>query len=107
MLRASSQTLGHDVAIRGVSDVTVDPLVPAGRELVAFTDAAVLRDDHEIEPARADLVAAVGADGAARAASVAGNFELMNRLLDGMGVGPPERALHLADELGVSPPVGR
>lgn len=103
MLRASSQALGHEVAIRGAADATVDPLTPAGRALVAFTDAAVLRDVHEIDGARAELVSAVGPDGAARAASVAGNFELMNRLLDGMGVGPPERAMHLADELGVTP----
>lgn len=104
MLRASSQATGARFDLRGVVDPTVDPLVPAGPELVAFTDAAVLHDVHEIDAARDALVAAAGTEAAARAATVAGNFSMMNRLLDGIGVGPHPSMLPIGDELGVHPP---
>ena len=104
MLRASSQAADAPFDLRGVTDTGVDPLVPAGRELVALTDAAVLHDPHEIGPAREALVAAAGPEAAARAATVAGNFSMMNRLLDGIGVGPHPSMLPIGDELGVHPP---
>ena len=100
MLRASSQAAGAPFDLRGVADVTVDPRVAAGRELVAFTDAAVLHDVDEIGAARDALIAAAGPDAAARAA----NFSMMNRLLDGIGVGPHPSMLPIGDELGVHPP---
>ena len=104
MLRASSQATDAALDLRGVVDVTVDPLVVAGRELIAFTDAAVLHDTDEIEAAREALIAVAGNDAAARAASVAGNFSMMNRLLDGIGVGPHPSMLPIGDELGIHPP---
>ena len=104
MLRASSQATDTRSDLRGVTDVTVDPLVPAGRELIAFTDAAVLHDTAEIAPAREALIAAAGSAAAARAATVAGNFAMMNRLLDGIGVGPHPSMLTIGDDLGVHPP---
>ena len=104
MLRVSSQAVGAPFDLRGVADVTVDPLVPAGHELVAFTDAAVLHDADEVGPAREALLAVAGPEATARAATVAGNFAMMNRLLDGIGVGPHPSMLPIGDELGVHPP---
>ena len=104
MLRASSQASDTELDLRGVVDVSVDPLLAAGRELVAFTDAAVLHDGDEIGPARGALVSAAGPDAAARAATVAGNFSMMNRLLDGIGVGPHPSMLPIGDDLGVQAP---
>ena len=72
--------------------------------LLAATDAAVLRDADEIEPARDDLVAAMGDAAARRAFATAGNFQMMNRLLDGLGVGPHERFHSMAPLLGVEIP---
>ena len=61
----------------------------------------MLRDADEIETARVDLVQAIGEPAAVRAFATAGNFQMMNRLLDGLGVGPHERFHSLAPELDV------
>jgi hypothetical protein len=103
MLRASVRRSGASLDLTSISDVTRDPLLPAGRELRDLTDAAVLRDPHERDLALPALVETAGEAAAVRAAAVAGNFEMMNRLLDGIGVGPGGMA-SIADELGVTYP---
>lgn len=64
----------------------------------------MLGDHHEIDEARANLVRVAGTAAAVRAFATAGNFQMMNRLLDGLGVGPHERFLPLAAEIGVTVP---
>jgi hypothetical protein len=103
MLRASVQHTGQPADLRSIADVTRDPLLPAGRELRDLTDAAVLRDPYERDVALPALVAAAGEPAAVRSAAVAGNFEMMNRLLDGIGVGPGGM-VSIAPELGVTYP---
>ncbi len=105
MLRASVRRSGQPVDLTAISNITRDPLLPAGRELRDLTDAAVLRDPFERDVALPALVAAAGEPAAVRAAAVAGNFEMMNRLLDGIGVGPGDMA-SIADDLGVTYPPG-
>ena len=86
MLRASSQHLGRAADLGALSDASVDPVTPGGRQLMAFADAVVLGDDLELPPASERLVAAVGPAGAVRAAAIAANFQMMNRMLDAIGV---------------------
>ena len=106
MLRASAEATDQALDLRGVTDPIVDPLLPHGCELRAFTDAAVLRDPFERDIALDALFAVAGEAAARSAAATAGNFEMMNRLLDGIGVGPREQMTHIAPELGVPwPPV--
>ncbi len=105
MLRASVRRSGQPVDLTAISDITRDPLLPAGRELRDLTDAAVRRDPFERDVALPALVAAAGEPAAVRAAAVAGNFEMMNRLLDGIGVGPGDMA-SIADDLGITAPPG-
>ena len=104
MIRASAQTTNVAVDLAGLRDSTADSGVPAGRQLLQLTDAAVLRDPYERDVALAELVAVVGAAGAVRAAAVAGNFEMMNRLLDGIGVGAPPGSDEIAAEIGITLP---
>jgi len=104
MLRASATNFGVDANLRALTDAGIDLGVTGARELLAAADATVLRDTDEIEVARAELVAAVGEPGAIRAFATAGNFEMMNRLLDALGVGPLKGVLPLADEIGVVVP---
>ncbi len=104
MLRASAKATDTDVDLRGVTDNTVNPLLRAGVELRAMTDAAVLRDRDERDIALAALTAVAGEQAATRAAATAGNFEMMNRLLDGIGLGPSEHSVAIAPELGVTWP---
>lgn len=104
MLRASSHTTGRPADLTAVVDPMKDALVPAGSELLAFTDAAILRDLDEMPTARAALLDAAGPEAVVRAAAVAGNFEMMNRLLDATGVTITGRRVALAEELGLRIP---
>ena len=79
------------------------PAVPVGAELAALVEA--LTTDTSGEPAaqRQALVAAAGEAVAERAIGVCATFQMMNRLLDGVGA-PVRRSLHgIAAELGFDP----
>ncbi len=104
MLRVSSNRTNRPVDLLSIVDVSIEPVLPWGRELLAFTDAAVLRDDDELPLARASLQRLAGDAGVVRAAACAGNFEMMNRLLDATGVRVPSAGMTLADELGIDVP---
>ncbi|MDH4278332.1 MAG: hypothetical protein OEW83_09650 [Acidimicrobiia bacterium] len=92
----------HD--LRAIVDPMADPLLPAGAELTAFTDAAVLRDAHEMPSARTALLDAAGEAAVIRAAAVAGNFQMMNRLLDAIGVRVHRGGMTIAAQLGLTVP---
>ncbi len=100
MLRASSQNLGRAADLSALSDASVEPVTPGGRRLMAFADAVVLADDLELPTACERLVAAVGAAGTVRAAAIAANFQMMNRMLDAIGVDYGGSA-DLAADIGV------
>ena len=104
MLRVSADATGQRVDMRGVGLVSVDSGVPGDAMLSALTDAAVLRDVDEIGIARERCIDVLGPATTARAAAVAANFEMMNRLLDAVGVGPSRQMLPIGDEIGVPLP---
>ena len=104
MLRASAEATGEPVDMRGVGLVAVDSGVPGDGALSALTDATVLRDVDEIGAARERCIDALGPVTTTRAAAVAANFEMMNRLLDAVGVGPTRQMLPTGDEIGVPLP---
>lgn len=104
MLRASSRHTARPADLRAVLDPFSDSLVPAGRELLAFTDAAVFADTAEMPLARRELIQVAGEDATVRAAAVVGNFQMMNRLLDALGVRVGANAMRLANELGLRVP---
>ncbi len=81
MLRASAEHNHTEVDLRGVTHLSIDPRVAGGRALVAFTRALVIQEGS-LHEARETLASQLGAAAAARAAAVAGNFEMMNRLVD-------------------------
>jgi len=101
MLRASVTATNATVDLAAIADPMLNPQLPASHELRCLVDAVVLRDTHERDVALASLVEMVGDEGAVRAAAVVGNFEMMNRLLDGTGVGPSAQSAQIAPELGV------
>jgi hypothetical protein len=100
-LREGSKAHGFDVDLHAVRDAGVDPRIPAGRELLAVADAVALWDHDEMPLARDALVAAVGEPGAVRAMGVAGNYAMMNIVLDGIGNPIREQLEGMAEELGV------
>ena len=104
MLRWSVQSTGADLDLTGIADPMVDPLIPAGPHLLALADAVVLRDEHERDAAMDALLPIVQTAGAVRAAAVIGTFEMMNRNLDAMGIGPSEAMAGIAPDLGLAWP---
>lgn len=100
-LREGSRAHNVEINLGAVRDASQDPLLPAGRQLLAVADAVALWDHDEMPIARAALVEAVGEVGAVRAMGVAGNYAMMNRVLDGIGNPIREQLAAMADELGV------
>lgn len=83
LLRWSAETTGTPVDLRAVVDSRVDPLLPAGRELVAFVDSVLA----EPEPAAAqELRHTQGQPALVAAASVIANFQMMNIVADATGM---------------------
>ncbi len=79
------------------------PDVPFGVELAALAQAMGTRWTESPTVERAALVAAAGEAVAERAIGVAATFQMMNRLLDGVGAPVSERLHPLAQELGFEP----
>ncbi len=94
MLRASAHQTGRLVELSAIAHPNRDSLLPAGRQLIEFV-TALIRGAEDLFGARERLAHAVGISGAVRAAAVAGNFQMMNRLVDATGVpiGPTARAI--------------
>lgn len=86
MLRASSGTQGETVNVKGLVASGEAVGIPHEKELLAFADAAVARDDTRISVARAELERALGKAAVVDAAGVVGNFERMNRIADACGI---------------------
>ena len=84
MLSWSIEETNQQIDLLPIADGEGDPLLPGGSELIGFVDATL--SGHEIAPARAAVVAALGAEAAADAAAVTANFEMMNRIADGVGM---------------------
>ncbi len=104
MLRENSNANNQPVNILAVTNAALDPLVPLGRELVAFVDAIVLMDFDELAIARQDLHDAAGPGAVTRAAAVCAGFEGTNRVVDAVGVPVNKRYYDIADELQVTIP---
>jgi len=107
MLRASAHAAGHRLNLEAVGQRDRDPELPSGQQLLRFTDALIGGDREAIEGTRAALVDEAGPDGAARAALVVGNFEMMNRILDATGVPVPISMGAISPDLGLPPFTGR
>jgi len=104
MLRENSNANNSPVNILAITNAMLDPLVPLGRELIAFVDAIVLLDFDELPIARQALFNAAGAGAVTRAAAVCAGFEGTNRVVDAVGVPVNKRYYDIADELRVTIP---
>lgn len=94
--------MAQPAELRAITGVADDPLLAAGRSLLRFTTALVTLDGDGLAAARSELYEDVGAPGVVRAAAVAGNFEMMNRLVDATGVPIGASMRAIADDLGLA-----
>lgn len=81
------------------------PAVEFGIELAALAQAMATNTVAPPVAARQALVDAAGPEVAERAIGVAATFQMMNRLLDGVGAPVNPRLHPLAEELGFDPAV--
>lgn len=100
----SSTANREQIDLRAVGDASIDSGLPGGAALSAVVDAAVLRDEAEMPLARAAAIERIGPEATMRAVAVAGNFEMMNRLLDAIGVGPAPQMRDIGEAIGVPLP---
>jgi hypothetical protein len=104
MLRASADKNNETINLFGVGNETIDSGVPHATALSALAEAAVLRDEHEMPIARDHAVEELGVAATVRAVAVAANFEMMNRLLDAVGIGPTGARRAIGELIGVPLP---
>jgi len=87
MLRESMQTQGRQVDVAGVTKGFEDDVgIPHAAELVAFTEAVVLRDAARTESGRRALRSALGEAGLVDACGVAAAFHGFVRIADAIGI---------------------
>jgi alkylhydroperoxidase family enzyme len=104
MLRASAHTTGQPIDLGAITDRAPDALLDDGTELLMFTTALIRGHAAKLDDARATLAATGGPYAVVRAAAVAGNFQMMNRLVDATGVPIGASLRAIAAALGVNSP---
>ena len=86
-LRWSGEIQGYDVRIEAIGGAKVEVGVPGGRELIGLVDAFLLGPEETRERARSAVIDVLGPEAMFDAATVFGNFEMMNRVAEGSGIG--------------------
>ncbi len=93
MLSSSAIAYGYDLNIEAIADPTLPSGIPGGNELLDLVDAVMSGDRATVETAQTAVIDALDADSLADAASVFGNFEMMNRVAEGSGIPIPQQAI--------------
>jgi hypothetical protein len=86
MLRESALAHGYDIDLRAIADPSIPLGVPGGNTLLGFVDAVTGTSSTTIEQAQRDVIEALGPQALVDAASVYGNFAMMNRIAEGTGI---------------------
>ncbi|HEB88582.1 MAG TPA: hypothetical protein ENI85_03345 [Deltaproteobacteria bacterium] len=104
MLRASIETTGGEVDLRGVAsgDDAELSAIPGAAALLGLVEAVVGLDGRTVDPgiaeaARARVRDELGTEALVDAAAVIGNFERMNRIADATGI-PLDPPVNVATE---------
>ena len=103
MLSWSAETTGREVNIEAVADASVDSGIEGGPALrdIALAAAGNETDSSSVE----DAAAALGPEAAVDAAAVAAGFEVLNRIVDAVGLpvgkGEQKRMAQVIDLLGL------
>ncbi len=88
MLRASADAAAVTLDLAAIGDPSRTPGRRDAEVLLEFTDALIHRTD-KLDEARESLAEVLGDRAVAPAAGSAGNFEMMNRILDAAGIPVP------------------
>ena len=85
MLGASSSEFGYEVEVDALVDPRVPSGVPGGNLLLRLVDA-VLVESEPLEQVHDEIIRELGPESLVDAASVFGNFEMMNRVAEVSGI---------------------
>lgn len=103
MLRWSIEATSAEAELKAITERSLDPLLPGGVALLDYVDAILSGAD--ITGAREAVIATLDASAAVDAAAVTGNFEMMNRIADGVGMpvgaGTRKQASEVISDLGL------
>lgn len=88
-LRESARAFEYDLDIRGIADPDIDTGVPGGRELIGFVDAVMGISGEDPDQARRRVIGTLDEPSLFDAATVYGNFEMMNRVAEATGIPVP------------------
>lgn len=106
MLRASAQATGVEIDLRSIGDRNRHPGRDDAAVLLRFTDALVGRTT-DLDAVRDAVGELLGPGAVAYAAGAAGNFEMMNRVVDAVGIPVSPSMQAMAAELGLASNVRR
>ena len=98
MLRASSLTFDYPLEITAVVDPSVPTGVPGGNLLLRLVDA-VLVEAEPLHQIHSEIVEQLGPEALVDAASVFGNFQMMNRVAEASGIPVPAQFIDREREL--------
>jgi hypothetical protein len=84
MLSWSIEETSRRVDLLPIATGEGDPLIPGGKQLIDYVTAVL--SGTNITSTRDAVVAGLGPEAAVDAAAVIGNFEMMNRIAEGVGM---------------------
>lgn len=84
MLSWSIQETNQRINLLPIADGEGDTLLTGGSDLIGFVNATL--SGCGVSAARTTVADALGTEAAVDAAAVIGNFEMMNRIADGVGM---------------------
>lgn len=88
MLRESATAFDYDLQLRALRDPSIDIGIPGGKLLLRLVDAVLTRSEP-LGVIQAAIIDELGPESLVDAASVFGNFEMMNRIADATGIPIP------------------
>lgn len=98
MLRASSSAFEYGLDLDALRDPTVPTGVPGGNLLLRLVDA-VLVHTEPLGRVHDEIIAELGPEALVDAASVFGNFEMMNRVAEVSGIPTPQQNIDRSRDL--------
>ena len=98
MLRASSSAFEYDLDVDALRDPAIPTGIPGGSLLLRLVDS-VLTDSEPLDGVHDEIIAELGPESLVDAASVFGNFEMMNRVAEVSGIPIPQQGIDRNREL--------
>jgi hypothetical protein len=100
MLSSSAIAHGYDLDLAAIGDPELPTGIPGGTELLKLVDAVIAGEFDNIQSAQTAVIDALNPESLVDAASVFGNFEMMNRVAEGTGIPIPAQAVErMASEI--------